>query len=216
MMNSIYSRSEDSSTLFNKGLLAFIITVTIFSLLPILQIIPNMWTSKNPLKGITTYTEDPPLVIEQIPEKPKEKLEVKKPEIEKPLPLPTLAQIEAQFVVGDGLGGYQEAIYTGFISAKEDLEIFDLKDLEKEPKALFQVEPAFPYHLKNQGIEGWVLIEWVITDRGRVSQIKAIQYSHREFVGPAIDSISKSKWSPGEISSKPVNSRVRQKITFNL
>ncbi len=215
-MSSIYSRSEDSSTLLNKGLLAFVITASIFSLLPILQIIPNLLTNKNPLKGITTYNEDPPLIIEQIPEKPKEKPKTKKPEIEKPLPMPTLAQIEAQFVVGDGLGGYQEAIYTGFISVDEELEIFDLVDLEKEPRALFQVEPIFPYHLKNQRIEGWVLLEWVITERGRVTKVRAVQYSHREFVGPAIDSISKSKWEPGEISGKPVNARVRQKITFNL
>ncbi|MGY8845704.1 MAG: TonB family protein [Gammaproteobacteria bacterium] len=65
-------------------------------------------------------------------------------------------------------------------------------------------------------MEGWVIIEWIISETGRVMRSRVIQSSHREFQQPALDSISSSKWKPGEISGKAANSRVRQNITFSL
>ena len=40
---------------------------------------------------------------------------------------------------------------------------------------LFQAEPTNPYSLKNQRIEGWVIIEWVITHTGHVLQPRVVQ-----------------------------------------
>ncbi|MFL3659997.1 MAG: energy transducer TonB [Opitutales bacterium] len=73
-----------------------------------------------------------------------------------------------------------------------------------------------PYSLKNQRIEGWVIIEWVKTYTGRISPPRVIQSSHHKFQQAAIDFIASSKWKPSQISGKTVNSRVRQKITFSL
>ncbi len=216
-MSTIYERSEDTSTCFNKAALATLVTAGVFSFLPILQIIPGLLDPINSSRSLEVFHEDPPIVIEPIPEKPKEKPKLKKPEIEKPLPMPTLTEIEAIFLVGPGNIGFNyPPNYTKFIDTPGDIEIFNIEDLERKPRALFQIEPVYPYDLKNRRIEGWVLLEWVITDRGRVTSVRAIQYSHREFVQPSIDSISKSKWEPGEISSKAVNTRVRQKFTYNL
>jgi len=215
-MSTIYDRSEDTSACFSKVALATLVTASIFSFLPILQIIPRLLNSTHLSRSGEIFHEDPPIVIEPIPEKPKEKPTLKKPEIEKPLPKPTLREIEAIFFVGtgDGASSYTNN-YAGFLDTSRDIEIFNIDDLERKPRALFQVEPVYPYDLRNRRVEGWVLLEWVITDRGRVTSIRAIQYSHREFVQPSIDSISKSKWEPGEISSRAVNTRVRQKITYH-
>jgi|TARA_B110000037_G_scaffold204015_1_gene247600 protein TonB len=104
----------------------------------------------------------------------------------------------------------------GLVDSVDDLAIFELSDLDRKPHALFQTEPTYLYSLKLQKVEGWVIIEWIITDAGRVTHPRVIQSLHREFQQPAIDSISSSKWKPGEISGKAGNSRVRQKITFSL
>jgi len=216
-MSTIYERSEDTSTCSSKVALATLVTIGVFSFLPILQILPRLLNPTNPPISVETYHENPPILIEPIPEEPKEKPKLKKPEIEKTLPKPTLTEIEASFRLGTGVGGFSyDNDYEKFIDATGDLKIFNIDDLERKPKALFQVEPVYPYDLKNRRIEGWVLLEWVITDRGRVTSIRAIEYSHRDFVQPSIDSISKLKWEPGEISNKAVYTKVRQKITYNL
>jgi len=197
--------------------LSLTLTGSIFALLPILHILPDFWKPDPGINTDSVVKEIPPVVIEPEVKPPEPKEKLKAPEMERELQKIDLRQLEVLLnTTGDGSSyldiGDPAQI---FMPAKFE-DLYDLSDLDRKPKALFQVEPVFPYNLKNQRIEGWVILEWIITSSGRVTQVKAIQYSHREFVQPAIDSISKSKWEPGEVSKEPVNTRVRQKISFNL
>lgn len=217
-MNVAYTHSAESKSPLKPVLLSLALTGSIFALLPILHILPDFWKPKPGIDIGSVTKEIPPVVIEPEVKPPEPKEKLKAPEMEKELQKIDLCQLEILIHAGPGDGhNYLNIGDPAALFAQEGFEdLYDIIDLHRKPKALFQVEPVFPYNLKNQRIEGWVILEWIITTSGRVTQVKAVEYSHREFVQPAIDSISKSKWEPGEISNKPVNTRVRQKISFNL
>ncbi len=216
-MSTVYTHSHDTTPVVAKTAISFLITILIFALLPILHLLPDLW-----IFGPKTYVADnainhPLVVVEAIPVKPMEKPKLDKPKIDKPKPRPTLKQIENLFIVGGGIG--DDSIfsnYTDLIDPDADLKIFNPDQLQRKPRPIFQAQPTYPYELKNQKIEGWVLLEWIITDKGRAIRPRVISFSHRGFQQATIDSILKSKRSPGEISNKPVYSRVRQNFTFNL
>lgn len=127
-----------------------------------------------------------------MPEPPKKK-KLKKPELDHPLQKIPLEKLPDLFRVGYGPATYQlGGNYTEFIKTDDLGEIFDLRDLDRTPKAVFQVEPQYPYELKQAKIKGWILIEWIITESGSVRGARVIQSSH-----------------------DAVSTRVRQRIMFN-
>jgi periplasmic protein TonB len=85
-------------------------------------------------------------------------------------------------------GTHLVASFDGLISAGQDIEIFEIGELDRKPRALYQNQPVYPYTLKQRRIEGWVIREWIITDNGRVAQPRVSQSSHQEFRQPTIDS----------------------------
>ncbi len=215
-MNALYTHSPESKLPLRPVLLSIVATGSLFALLPILHMMPDWWTTDPGFNPKFVADEPPPVVIEPIPEPEKPKEKIKPPEMEREISKIDLKQLEVLINVGPGQGGGHLRLGdpASFLPKDGIDGLYEIEDLDRKPRALFQVEPVYPYSLKSQRIAGWALLEWTITDRGRVSDIRAIRYSHREFVQPAIDSISKSKWEPGEISRKPVNTRVRQKISF--
>ncbi|MEM9158954.1 MAG: energy transducer TonB, partial [Verrucomicrobiota bacterium] len=140
-----------------------------------------------------------------------------KPEMEEPPPPMTLMQLEMALNPGSGdaVGDFGFSDFQG-VDVMSDMQIFDIGDLDKNPRALFQVEPNYPYSLQQAQIEGWCTVEFVITDKGSVIRARAVRSSHREFENPAVESIMRSKWQPGKKDGKNVNVRVRQKILFTL
>jgi|GEM_PF-5651094 len=97
-------------------------------------------------------------------------------------------------------------------------EIFDAGDvtIDVKPKPLLQVRPYYPSNLKFSGIEGFVVVEWVILPDGSVIRPRAVRSSHIEFEGPAIASIRASKWKAGEVRGTKVAVRVRQRVDFTF
>ena len=215
-MSTQYTPSEISRAPYSSFLVGLIGTAFLFALLPILQVIPNLFVDAPAIDNIDTVHDNPPIVFDPPKPEPPKKKELKKPELERPLEKIPIEKLPDLFRVGSSSVTYQlGGNYTEFIETGDIEEIFELRDLDRTPKAVFQVEPQYPYELKQAKIKGWVLLEWIITESGSVKGAKVIQSSHDAFNRPAIDSVLKSKWMPGEISGKAVPTRVRQKIMFN-
>ena len=192
-----------------------VVTGLLFGVLPFLHIVPNPLASP-PATAPTIVPDTPPeFIVETPPEDPPEK---KKPEIEdvqKPVD-----PIVLEKLINNGLRpgtGVIDAYYdfSNAITTAGIGDLFDPPDLDRQPRPIFQVQPNYPYSEKQAKIAGWVVLEWIITERGSVSNVRVVKSSHRAFEQPAIDSILKSKWEPGEVGNRRVNTRVQQKITFN-
>jgi len=217
-MSTTYTHSNETGNIASKAAIAFLLTAAIFALLPILQILPDLWNRGPKATLVDTAQDFAPIVTEPVPEEPARKEELEKPELEKPVQELTLTQIENILNPGTGgIHGYTIAMNpAGMINIEDDIEIFELSDLDRKPYALFQNQHHIPLHAQAAENRSWVVLEWIITDKGRVTNPRVIKSSHREFQQPTIESILSSKWKPGEIGGQAVNSRVRQKITFSL
>ncbi len=214
-MNSTYTQSDLSQSLSSRALVALLVTGILFGVLPFLHIAPNPFAPPSAIAPDIVHDTPPEFIVEAPPEDPPEK---KKPEVEDVQE--PVDPIVLEKILNGGLKPGTGSItvdydFRNVINTDGIADIFELPDLDRQPRSIFQVEPNYPYTEKQAKIAGWVVLEWIITERGGVTNVRVVKSSHRAFEQPAIDSILKSKWEPGEVANKPVNTRVRQKITFN-
>lgn len=80
------------------------------------------------------------------------------------------------------------------------------------------VLPVYPEMLRQAGIDGRVLLEFVIDTLGRAerSSIRTISTSHALFEGPAKASVQTCRFRPGKIQGRSVRVRVQQPINFTI
>lgn len=94
--------------------------------------------------------------------------------------------------------------------------LFDINNLDQRPVARVQPQPAYPYEMSRAGINGDVVIEFIINENGDVIDTRVVRSSHREFEVPAIQAVQKWKFKAGRKGGKAVKVRVSQLIEFNL
>ena len=216
-MSTNYKSSNQDGNLFANGTLGLIFTAAIFIVLPAMHILGQISLNTREVVTMDASEAPPPPPPEDLPPPPEENEELEKPEVEEPPPPMTLSQLEMALNPGSGnaMGDFGFGDFDSGIDALGDMEIFDLRDVDKLPRALFQVEPNYPYSLKQAKISGWVQLEWIIDENGKVLKPRVVKSSHREFNQPAIESIMRSNWSPARKGGKAVNVRVTQRMDFN-
>jgi protein TonB len=95
-------------------------------------------------------------------------------------------------------------------------DLFDINNLDQRPVARVQPGPQYPYEMSRAGINGEVVVEFIINTNGDVIQTQVIRSSHREFEVNALQAVQKWKFRPGRKGGRPVNVRVSQLLEFNL
>ena len=103
-----------------------------------------------------------------------------------------------------------------FVRRDPEEFVFDVSEVDQDPKRIVAVRPVYPLNLKMREIEGWVLLFVVIDDKGNVVKAQGWRYSHPDFVRPAIEAVLKWKFEPGYKDGRPVKVRRIQPISFKL
>lgn len=93
--------------------------------------------------------------------------------------------------------------------------LFNIGDLDQQPVARVRQAPSYPYDMRRAGINGTVVVEFIINTDGDVIQTQIIRASHREFEMPALQAVSKWKFKPGRKGGRVVNVRASQLLEFN-
>ena len=90
--------------------------------------------------------------------------------------------------------------------------------VEERPTPLSCPPPQYPRILQDAGIEGRVMLEFVIDTTGRAEQgsIKVIESANQGFNRPAIEGIGKCVFRPGRVSGYAVRVLVRMPIVFGI
>jgi len=70
--------------------------------------------------------------------------------------------------------------------------------------------------LAKAGVTGEVIVEFIVTASGNVAEPHVVNQCHPEFARAAIEAVLASKYKPGILDGRPVNSRVRVPIVFDL
>jgi len=82
---------------------------------------------------------------------------------------------------------------------------------------IVQVAPQYPRRAAERGLEGFVLLEFVVTRQGTVRDPVVVESSNSIFDRAAIDAVQRFRYRPRVIDGEPVEvSGVRFRITFNL
>jgi protein TonB len=94
--------------------------------------------------------------------------------------------------------------------------LFNLADLDQPPTPMLRVSPAYPYEMRRAGVNGEVLVGFIVDSAGQVRDAYAVRFSRREFADEAVRAVLQWKFSPGRRSGVPVNTRMQIPLVFNL
>ena len=82
---------------------------------------------------------------------------------------------------------------------------------------VFKMEPRYPRKAARRRIEGWVKVEFTITESGTVTNAVAVESKpRRTFDRSAVQAIRKWRFKPKIVDGKPVQRKASQVIEFRL
>lgn len=91
-------------------------------------------------------------------------------------------------------------------------------EVDQPAAPIHQPSPRYPPVLREAGIEGRVLLEFVIDTTGRVeeSSLRVVERSASGFDAAAIESLARSLFTPARVKGTAVRQRARQSIAFRI
>jgi TonB family protein len=105
-------------------------------------------------------------------------------------------------------GGGEEVVYTT-----------DTDDFRFQAAVLIsQPEPRYPTILQQVGVEGHVLLRFVVDTTGRVDKgsIEVVEASDEQFIRPARESVIRARFRPALMSGSPVRQLAEQSMRFAI
>lgn len=95
--------------------------------------------------------------------------------------------------------------------------LFDLAALDKRPTPTVQPQPQYPFELKRSGIEGEVLVSFIVDSTGSVRDPFVVRSSNPAFDEAVLTTVLRWKFRPGQKGGVAVNTRnVQILIPFKL
>lgn len=95
-------------------------------------------------------------------------------------------------------------------------EVASAKELDQAAVVTRSVDPVYPMNMRMAGLEGEVVIDFIIDRDGNVVAPFVQASNNPWFERPALDAIVQWKFKPGIKNGRPVNSRARMPFTFSL
>lgn len=93
-------------------------------------------------------------------------------------------------------------------------DALQISQLDQVPRLKLPVQPSYPTKLNQNGVNGKVLVAFVIDPNGHVQDVVALEATHPEFEAPTIEAVEKWQFDPGHKDGKTVNTRAMQQIDF--
>ena len=99
---------------------------------------------------------------------------------------------------------------------REAAAVFDGSKLDRQPRVTAQARPAYPAELRESGVAGEVVVDFVVGSDGTVKNAFAAKSSQREFEAAAVAAVSQWKFDPGRKGGRLVNTHLQVPIVFAL
>ncbi|MEP6573981.1 MAG: energy transducer TonB [Gemmatimonadota bacterium] len=119
--------------------------------------------------------------------------------------------------------GVEGGIATGVVGGTGPVpvvtgEVFLAAEVEEPPSAAAPISPRYPEVMKQAGITGKVVMQFVVNVDGHVepTSFKIISSTNKAFEEPAREAILKALFKPGKSRGQPVRVLVQQSMSFNL
>lgn len=95
-------------------------------------------------------------------------------------------------------------------------EIYARGHLDNEPRVKASMAPDYPLSMKSAGMEGEVLVEFIVEPTGRVRDARVVRSTHRDFEEAALRAVARWRFEAGRKGNIPVSFRMALPITFRL
>ncbi len=95
-------------------------------------------------------------------------------------------------------------------------DVFDLANLDQAPVPKFQARPVYPIEMLRAKVTGEVLVAFIVDAAGDVVEATAVRSSAQEFESAAIQAVARWKFKPGRKGNRPVNTKMRVPIGFDI
>jgi protein TonB len=96
-------------------------------------------------------------------------------------------------------------------------DVFNLKDLDQQPQPRgVRARPNYPFEMRRAGLNGEVVLRFIVDTNGDVREVEVIRSTQREFESAAIQAVLKWKFKPGRKGGRAVGTRMQIPIVFNL
>jgi protein TonB len=163
-----------------------------------------------------------PVTLTRLPEQPDPIVEPKPqlPEIPEVIPqpritgIPTTRQSKKPAGLPQGPAeGWINSIQPGFMEPNERMPVSDQSEIP-----IVRVEPVYPQRALERGIEGWVEVEFTVTEVGSISE-PTILRSHPSgiFNRAALRAIERWKYEPKVVDGQPVSRPgMRNRFRFEM
>lgn len=217
-MKKVFSSKYQGSSLPVSLPMGVVITILIFLSVPLTQMISNIGNNANKNENSRVQVQPPPPMPPEEPEKEEEEQEEDDIEMEKEEQQLTLEQINMAINAGDGgMSSSGVSVQVFNISDSFDDMVFEIKDLDKKPIPILQINPTYPPGLKRQRVQGTVQVIFIVDENGDVKRPRIGKSSkHKEFDDNAIKAVRQWKFEPGEKDGKKVKTRVRLPLNYSL
>ena len=192
----------------------------VFLLVPITQMIAGIGRTPPEILSIDVALPPPPPPPPDIdpPEPPPE--EPPPPEMQPPPQQLSLSEMDValNLGVGDAMAGAFS--FEGFgVSAEDtadDLQIFDIQDLDSAPRMVRQGQFVYPADMRRARVQGVVRLMVIIDERGNVRVEDVVDARVREFIDAAIRFAETSAFEPPMVDGKAVRARYTFPVRFSL
>ena len=131
------------------------------------------------------------------PEEPPPEPEQQMDDIDTSMETVSIGSVDANMDVAAGIGGFNAG--------------------EGEYLPIVKVAPIYPNRALSRGIEGYCIVEFVVTRNGTTANGKVIECTSSLFAKASLKASSKFKYKPRVINGTPIDvPGVQHKITFEL
>jgi protein TonB len=210
-------------------LLALALNLVLFSLMPRLFQPQNDYRPEYEKIQAVNFIRMKP---KEIPPKPKE--EKKEPEEKKPKdrkdivrdltspPKPSFERMELPIELNPRLplGGVKLPVpdmKSVSVDAPSMKGIYGVGEIDYPLTPIVQMHPIYPMVAKRQEIEGWVKVNFLVNETGRVEQASIVDAQPKDIFDRAVkQTVSAWRFKPGTVDGIPVKVRAETIIRFEL
>jgi periplasmic protein TonB len=193
----------------------FAMGLLIFMLLPVAQWLDALTSKHDTSVDLIELAPPPPpmAVIEQHHEEKVKQEDIK--DLKEAPPPPSLDMLELSLstdLSGIGTGDVMMPTF----NVGQDIEdmIFDIKELDEKPRPTVQAAPQYPLDLRQAGINGEVVVQFIVDSKGNVRNIRIVRSTNTGFNEAVLRAVRNWKFEPGKKNGRKVNTRVQQPIPF--
>jgi protein TonB len=94
--------------------------------------------------------------------------------------------------------------------------IWGAGSLDRTPKAQVQFPPDYPFAAKREGLDGEVLVEFIVDETGRVLSPHVVRSTNAVFEEASLRAVAKWRFEPGRRDSQIVRFRMSVPVVFHL